>query len=510
MKARVYESLGEIESLVRSGRHEEARARLKAIPASTVPRELLADFAALLRRTGSISRALKALNPIVRDPSGLTKASDRERVEYALSLVRAGANDEASRIFSAIAPDKEPDVLLYSTFALTPEWRYPETIAPLERYIGLASTGAYQKLVALVNLAAALIFCEKHAEAERVLLLAMRGAEEQGSLFLLGSLHELRAQIAIAEKEFDRAEEHLEKGGRLLGTAATIESFYVEKWRSLLGFLKDPSKNADRLAQLRAKAFAIGDWETARDCDYQALKASADSQTFEYLYAGSPTLAYRDWLSSKFPANPRPAAMYMWRLDGERAPDRTMRFLDASTGETQSGRRILEAGDAPQRLLILLARDFYRPQSLGSVASRLFPEEFYHPVHTPMKLHQILARLRESLSAARLPVRVESDGGFMKLTGRARFSILKDWTLDTVKLDPTFLRLRPLVARFGHEAFTAKEAAVALDVSLSTSSRLLEKACEEGIGSRLGGGKSTRYRLPQKETTPENRLRPAG
>jgi hypothetical protein len=448
---------------------------------------------------------LRVLNPIVRDPKALSDANETERIEYAVLLTRLGAIFEARTLFEAVDKRRFPEVLLFQTFTLTPEWRYAETIEPLETFVSLSEDRPYLRLIAKVNLVAALIFCRRFDEAEVLLESSREDAFRQEAWFLLGSLFELAAQLALAEGRFDAAELSLHEAADLLRKTSSMEGFFVEKWNAILEFSRDPSSSRaqELMRGLRRQALLRRDWETVRDFDYHSLRGSPNQTLFNHIYCGSPSKSFRERLLRTFPGLAQPLPVYKWRLSGDPCPPRLE--IDVQSGR-RGGLAFVESGQAPHRLLILLSRDFYRAGEGAYLASQIFPDEHYHPVYTPMKMSQILSRLRNHLSESKIPLRILVRGGQFSLRGIRDCTVIKDCRFDHSPPNPLIIEIRPLIVRFGRKRFSAKEAALVLNCSLSTASRKLKSALELGVCVQHGSGKLTKFQLSEIETSAETRL----
>lgn len=498
MKPTLSDNLEFVDELIRKGDLSVARKKLKRLAPSQVPREKLATVANLLRRCGLIERGLRLLNEIVRSDSKLITATPEERLEYAMLLVRKGAIHEARELLGTVSADTHPDVLLYEIFTLIPEWRYQDTIPLLTRYIERIPERPLQQLVGKVNLVAAYIFCGEFKKLSQLLPDAIEMAQKYQYTFLLGSLYELGAQFEIARENYDAADVYLKEAQAILGGSESQESFYVLKWRTITSLLRDPkSHDAEtELRQLQKRAESISDWETVRDCEFHLLHFTNDQAAFEKLYCGSPNKDYRRRLKMRYPHFRVPTSPYIWQLSG--VPLTSRRFIDVQSGKTGDGQAFTEVGKAPHKLLLLLCRDFYRPQRLMQLATEIFEGEYVHPIHTPDKMHQIVARLRQDLRAAKLPLRIVSEGQTLRLVGQRNCTLVIDWARD-LETDSTLLLMSQLTS-LASQPFATKEAARIWDCSVATASRRLHQAIEKSICIQVGHGKQTKFQLLQFET----------
>jgi hypothetical protein len=498
VKTSVSNDLDQIESLIRAGQIPLARKALNSLESGKLPRELLWRMANLLRRAGLIDRGLRLLNPVVRGDNRWISPSPMDLIEYAVLLVRHGGLEEARQIFAQVDRQRYPEVLLYYSFTLTPEWRYEQTIQPLKDFLATSEHLPYLSMVGRLNLIAALIFCEKKEEAEPLIRQAKSRAEKEKNTFMLASLFELEAQRQLQMGRWAAAELELEQAARFLKSSGTTELLYVRKWQAVLALSQNPkSSDAQKnLAEVRHSALMAHEWETVRDCDFHRVRLNAERNLFEFLACGSPMPNYRERLFRSMSNWIPPTEFYRWRLSG-RAVD--ARFeIHVDHGCTRSGKSILESGQGPHRLLRMLCRDFYRPQRIASLAAEIFPGEYYHPQMTPAKLHQVLLRLREAMAGHKLPIRIDVNAGAMMLRGIRNCTIVKEWREDGNA--PNALDTSRLKDAFADQIFTIKQCATALNCSISTASRALKKAAESGICQIERTGRSLRFRLSQNKT----------
>lgn len=484
-----------VDEMIRTGQQSQAQLLLQRIAPANLKRSDFARFANLLARVGLSHRGLRLLNPLVRDPRLQDGATPEEKLEYAYLLIKIGALQEARSILEELNPATHPDCLLYSTFALTPEWRYAETISLLSKYLEHLDGGRpYSALVAKVNLTAAMIFCRYDEEAAKHLQEAKSEAVNLNAAFLLGSLHELTAQLALTQERFLDAEVALNEASRLLKASVTAENLYVRKWRLVLEFLKSPRPFdlTPQLLEFRKKAMAHREWEVARDLDFQLLRRLRMDETFAFLYCGSPTDVFRRRLETTFPNFPLPKDTYAWSGQPGLIAKNS---YDVQTGTDSRGLEFMERGQSPHRLLLILCRDFYRPQSLAQISAWLYPDELYHPTHTPVRIHQIVSRLRRRLKEARVPILISSFGGTLRIDFKKPCALVKHWRLDQEQPTKVDLESEPALVRLAGSSFQARELAIVMNISISSAIRRINRLLAEGKLVREGTGKKTYYRL---------------
>src|SRR5262249_54709284 len=122
------------------------------------------------------------------------------------------------------------------------------------------------------------------------------------------------------------------------------------------------------------------------------LKVEPKQDLFDHLYIGSPLAAYRKRLEKEFHLEPSES----YRLGAS-----ADRVLDIATGD---GRGIESPGHGKMvhQLVGALVKDFYRPRRLGQLFSDLYPNEYFNPFSSPVRLHRLIQRAREWLASERL------------------------------------------------------------------------------------------------------------
>src|SRR5262249_7305239 len=130
------EALQAIDTHIRAGRSQQARVELLKLTRKRLAREQLLSVAALARRADLVSLALRLLNPLVRNTGKVpAEATEAEKAEYAASLIRIGATEEASLLLEGVDVDRAPETRLFQTYALVSRWEYARTIPLLQQYI---------------------------------------------------------------------------------------------------------------------------------------------------------------------------------------------------------------------------------------------------------------------------------------------------------------------------------------------------------------------------------------
>lgn len=482
--------LPRLDRTIRDGHGAQAVAELEKIGEGKVPRPHAAQVAHLAWRAGIPQLGLRLLNPIVRPrEKAPVIASQLEQAEYAACLLKAGAWDEATALLKGLAPGEIPRVWLYRAFAAVARWDYRASIPLLESYLAERKLAKYQRLVGEVNLAAAFVHERAFRKATPLLRHLLYQSSVQRSHLVLGRVLELSAENFLEQKKWDQAEEFLKRAESVLEGSQGIDLFFVKKFRAVIRFRRG-EKGA--LEAVRAESRERRHWETLRDLDRVQAVFGKSSELLNHLFYGTPFATFRDHLVSEA-SDWKPAEKYRWRMGGDgRGP-----VVLVGEGKRDGGKSGLKEGHAVHRLLLVLASDFYRPFRTATLCALLYPDEHFHPEHSPTKLRQVLMRLREWLDAEKLPIEVSEESGNYRLTASEPVTLELSLKVNqAVKERPTLV-IEQLRDKFP-EGFGASEAADALGLSARAMQRLLEKALASQLIDRLGKGKKTRYHFREK------------
>ncbi|MGZ3745406.1 MAG: hypothetical protein ACXWRA_16530, partial [Pseudobdellovibrionaceae bacterium] len=276
---------------LRRGEIGLATELLKSLKYSKVPREFRLPLAKLCRRSGLWINGLRLLGKLVRPPEeGHPQATEVEMAEYALLLMKGGAIEEAKYILQNLSPQSVPELEMYQAFCEMAGWNYGETILLLKKYLASA-TNEYQKLIAKVNLAAALVWEEHTAEASVAVENLIYEAKSSNSLRLLANGLELRSQILIQAGDFEGCRKSLETANKLLSEGSSSDRLFIYKWQAICMALKN--KNQQPLQDFRKIAESSLQWESVRECDFFSLRISFDEDLFRHLIMGTPHEPYR-------------------------------------------------------------------------------------------------------------------------------------------------------------------------------------------------------------------------
>jgi hypothetical protein len=485
-----------LEALVRAGKFKEASEALRDIKFSQVSRQEALAYAGIAIRVGQLVIALKILNPIIRGKNLLKPATAPEEIQYANLLRRLGAIPEAQEILKNLNADNYPEVSLYLAFCHTSQWEYKEAIPHLRHYLKTATAEnagftAYKGSVAKVNLLAALIHEESFDEARALSSELFEELNPENARLLLGSVHELTAQLEISCKQWDKASYHLNQSAGLLQHAeGSLEALLIEKWQAIADTLK-LGKPTESLLAIKERAFSLKQWETVRDCEFYRAKVTKDFNSLVHLYFGTPFLSFKKRILKELHQQFEVPKEYLWEHD---STQKNFGIASESFNLTtaQSETVALPPGQALHRLFIILCQDFYRPVPLVTLYAKLFPGDYFNPVSSPNRVHQIIKRFRQWLAKNKLGFEVQELSGSFKLS-IAPGSAVKI-PREPLPLESKDLEIRRLQELITENEFTAREAAAALSASRSETQRVLKWAVEAQVISIEGATKNLRYK----------------
>lgn len=474
-----------IEDLIRDGNFVAAEKLLRQIKLKNIPRQDILAYANLANRCGQIKLSVKILTPIIlSDKPGAQPPSSEEKAQYASGLRKLGAVSAAQEILRAIDPAQCPKAALELAFCYFNQWKYESAIPLLERYVAGLARESYERSVGLINLLSAYIFERRLGDAAAVIAELQKQIETRPLLY--GGFLELSAQLEIARGEWDTALSLLEHATKLLKNAErSVPRLLIEKWKAVARALKSGGVSPE-LQAIKQEALTIRHWETVRDCDFHLASLAGDKTALIQLYFFTPYDGFRKKIVEALGRDVLIPQVWHWGKSGGTV-------LNPLRGSLSDGRAQLPVGQAVHRFLILLCSDLYRPVTLVCAFSKLFPEEYFNPVSSPNRIHQVVRRFRKWVEKNSLPLELQEIDGTYKLilTGAMSVAIPREpLPLDAKELE--FIWLREL---FNLEQFTAKDVIEATGLSRSSAHRLLQWAVQEKKVQVSGNTKGARYKM---------------
>lgn len=178
-------------------------------------------------------------------------------------------------------------------------------------------------------------------------------------------------------------------------------------------------------------------------------------------------------------------------------------IVDGWTGEADSdgpGLK-LRPGQATQRLFEALALSPYGGLTLYELHGRIFGDEKFNPRSTPLKLRNVILRLRALLAGSGLGLRIEENQFRYRLIASQPVRIRLRWLADGrthTELDPAqqqaYRQVALLARHFGDRPFQLKEALTLLRLNRSRASELIALALTQGWLTKKVGHRTTEYR----------------
>jgi len=465
---------------IRAGRLADAANLLLKITPGQVPRELLADLAQLCRRCGLNTFGARLLYPLIRaDSRKHGPPSNAERCEYATLISRLGYTAQALKILEAVNPDHHPEALLFRGYCHVSLWDYAAAAPLFARYLRYP-LDPYARLIAMINMAAALIETECLEEARALLTEAMDAARMTNGKRLLANGHEMNGRIHMMQGDWRRAETEFHQARELFGRSQSLDQLLIEK--NLAWMEAKKTASIAPLARFRRMAEERRHWDGVREADRLILHISFDAATFDRLAIGSPRPAYRDRVLKEF--GRVPSASFL--LGGEAAS-----ILDLADG-TINGAAALKPGQKMHRLLIALAEDLYAPRSIGEIFSRLYPDEFYDVNHSTFRVAQVIHRVRAWCENLKLPLEIRQTESFYSLSlGKGLAIRVPVAAGELGSAHGAWLRLTSRLG--GQDHFSVSDLCEKLDVSRTQAHRLLREFLKDQLIVACRQGRATFY-----------------
>ncbi len=476
------ELLNRCDEWVRSGQVARAAAEIRRLNLAQIPRLNRLPLARLCRRAGLITSGVKLLRPLIRDEREMEqKASLGEVCEYAALLTRIGLVDEAAQLLEKADTRRAPEAELFTSYCHIMRWDYERAIPHLRAFIS-ATPEPYMRQIARVNLSAALVATQDWLAAEELLNGLISDLEASQSRRLLGNCLELRSQIYLGREKIEECRSDLARAGEIFSTNESYDMILVRKWLAYLEALDAESPTA--LKSFRALAAKNRHWESVREADFLSLKVRFHQPTLDHLYFGTPFSAYRSRIEREIGRPPGPH----FSFGGNRRE-----YLDLQTGEVK-GRIAADPPRKVHRLVDLLLQDFYVPIRTGPLFAGLYPGEYYDPHSSPLRVRQVMRRLRRWIESEHLPLTVMTERGAFRLKTAGPFSVQVPVRIAHA---PEVLSEAERLRRHFAEgtSFQMNEACRGLSLSRSSFHRLAQKMIERGELERQGVGKATHYVL---------------
>ncbi len=477
--ASLYKALDE---QTRAGKLVEARRTILQISPKSIPREWAPSFGELGFRLQVPMFTLKVLHRFVYPENQFaTKSTEKERMIFASALFSLGASTEARVLLKEMNSEENPEVLFYSAIAHFTDWNYSESIPLLMSFIASKQVTEYRRLVAKVNLSAALIFCESYFEAENLIAQIQSECKQAGHHLLLGNSYELMAQCHIYQKRFDEALESLERAGQLLNQQSGLFSLFIEKWMAIAGGLKHRTrKELLGLREVRKKAVEMRHWNSVRECDLFEAVITHDRKLIRKLVLGCPSQSYRRRVRKLFgePVAARGSEVFLiGSTHGDLDEDQQKQIAIFDPFESKVKTQALFKKPMLMALFDSLTQDFYKPSHLGFIFQNIYPGEKFDPFSSPSRVLQLLRRLDSWFMSNGSGLRVEFRKSEFRLRSEAPIFVKIQREVPVSANEAKFSELRN---HFSERSFNAAQVQEKLQISRSSAERLLDLGVATG------------------------------
>jgi len=444
------------------------------------------------------SFAIQLLHPLVR-PAGrhtTRPATEQEKAEYAGSLIRLGAWDEAYELLKTLDAGKLPEVWLMEAWVYFHQWKYAESIPLLEKYVVAKGITDYQRFLGNVNLAAALTY-EKDSRSTALVKGLIEVATREKYQLLKVNLLMIQIEDAVNRRDWPAADRASAMARESI-SEEMLESFLARKWEAIAALYASPKSPAALagIQKIRQEAVARGHWETLRNCDFHLAIATKDEALFRLVYFGTPFSSLRDKLVQDFGGQPEIPERFHWTPSGEPS----LPTLDLLSHKEICARvKGHKQGSLNHRLLAALLRDLYRPTRTASLHRALYEGEYFNPASSPGRVHQAIRTLKRWLKRKGLPLRIEATKGGYILALKKPCAIIVPRESTPNKHQWLTERLRTGLQN--PASFTAKEAARSLEMGIWKTIRLLSGSVKLGLLLRTGKANQTRYTVVADESS---------
>ncbi|MEK6625719.1 MAG: hypothetical protein AABY86_12160, partial [Bdellovibrionota bacterium] len=237
--------------------------------------------------------------------------------------------------------------------------------------------------------------------------------------------------------------------------------------------------------------------ENVRSCDYYEATCFKNEKLLIQLYFGTTYPTFRKRILKVLGGVEKLPTQYQWSFF--RPTLANSPIVNLHNGQSNLGPSWLKEGQIPQRLLLALSQDFYKPMRVSELHELLYPKEYYHPTSSPDRIHQALRRLRHWFQKNHISLEIKEDSGFYSLTSSHGCTICL--TRDTPAHALSYKmqqHLRQLQDHFKTRLIVAAEGAQILGVSHRSTIRILNQMCVHGPLERIGKGPRTCYRINYK------------
>lgn len=469
--------------LIVEGRLSQARVLLEKVTVGDIPINLLVKFGSLCRRTGLYDRGLRALRGrlFLLGQKHLDPTTDSEKAEYAALLSRMGGVKQALGILKNLGTGRPVDAHLFETFCYLAQWDFLNAESSILKYLSVV-VDPYARLVAQVNLVSALIGQGRFGEAQSLIDQALPLAEASQANRLQGNFLQLKAQALFWEEKYESALAAIRKSIQMIQGVGTQDQFLITKWEKIIRAFEQNGRQ--ELVDFQRHCFKNREWETAREVDRFLLHIEMDQRRFDRLFYGTPHACYRQALKIEF----------------SQEPSREYAQIGASEGPifdpkhwTLASQAVSDPGSKVKQLVGALFADFYMPARAAGIFADVYPDEIFDIESSPLKIRQLLQRLRGWLENENIPIQISEWRAYHRVrpAKEASVRIYLDYGFGQSNEDRLFAKL---CAHFSlGQSFSSSAACEVLGLSRSSFLRFANWGTEQGYLSKTGSYNKVSY-----------------
>ncbi len=482
--------LDQVEQLTRSGSIGEVKLIFHKLIPKQIPRNYCAPIAELATRNSMYLYAMRCLQSYIR-PQLLSQElpTDRERLAYAKALIGLQMLKEARELLSEIEVSEVPEALLSMAFCYFGEWNYVKARPYIQKFIKHPKVTDYRRIVGRVNLAAVFVFTNDTINAEIELAQLDILTQNHNARMLRGNVFELYGQLHIHQRDYKTAIKYLKVAEDLIGDSNSIYNFFIRKWKLVSELMLDKGDDLKlkKVNDLRQEAiYKWSHWETYRELDLYEAVATNNRSLLQKVYLGTPHLEYirkMEGVSENIVFDSGAFALDLPHFMSK-APHEIKVFVN----DVYEG---LRGSRYQQKIWRILFQDFYKPPTLGELFSKLYPNEYFDPEHSPRRILNQFYGLAQHLNK-------KYPGCFKLFRKRNEFFYsvspgtqlyLKHISRKKIIASSEKQKIQAMGAR----PFAANQLAAHLGFSLRSAQLLLAKFVADGFLLKLGKGRSTKY-----------------
>ena len=477
---------------IRSGKGEKVKQELVKLQKAGVPREALIDCAVLAKRVGMYQFGA---NILFREINIATKENTPQMLaEYAACLSGMGQYKQVQKIFESLPENVIRDYSVQYADSLFRNWNYEKGRDVLLKFRP-AQWEDYNELVFGLNLASAHIECNFFDDAKSLLDEVLFQAQSKNHLMIEANCLELLGQLNFHQSNFEKAYTLFSKSEALLRKTANLSWVFSFKWMTFseIAMQKTNTKNIGKLADVRKAARGHMYWEALRSCDLFEAIYTGNSELFNRVYFGSPSLHFRK-KALKF-------SEFKFKLDNtislgpiKKYPSQAL--LDLQVVKFTPEKFDLNWSSLSKNLLVTMTNDLFRPLSIFQIHQEVFNETYFDPESAKDKTYKIIGKFRDLIKNHPLGLSLESRRGF-GYRFRCKQPIWLKYPLEQSMVPATSESriIAEVKTHFGMTEFNRQDFSNLTSKSDRSASRLLKNLEEKGLVLKIGKGPNTKYKL---------------